>query len=415
MIHALRAFRHRNFRLFFYGQSLSLIGSWIQQIAMSWLVYRMTGSPFLLGLAAFAGQIPILVLAPLGGIWADRFDLRKLLLATQVLAMLQALALALLIYARLIQVWHIMAMATALGVIMALDTPLRQTFVPQIVPAKEDMPAAIAFNGFMQNAGRMIGPTVAGILLLYFSEAACFLINGVSKIAVIVAIFLTGVAPNVRSSSHPSLLRGLTEGVRYAWDIVPIRLLLPILALVSFMATPYQTLLPIFAKETFSGGADTLGFLMGAAGFGSLLSPIYLASRRDVRGLTRVLLGGVLLTGITLMMFAYSQLMWLSMVLIAFTGLGIILAAQAVGTIFQTIVDDGMRGRIMSFFTAAFLGIAPLGSLAAGALAHAVGAEHTLFIGGACCVAGAIVLWRQLPRLRASIRPIYIRLGIIQE
>jgi MFS family permease len=415
VIHALRAFRHRNFRLFFYGQSLSLIGSWIQQIAMSWLVYRMTGSPFLLGLAAFAGQFPILILAPLGGIWADRFDLRKLLLATQVLAMLQGLALALLTYTGRIQVWHIIVMATALGVIMALDTPLRQTFVPQMVPAKEDMPAAIAFNGFMQNAGRMIGPTIAGMLLIYFSEASCFLINGISKIAVIIAIFLTSVAPNTRPSGHPSLLRGLTEGIRYAWDLVPIRLLLPILALISFMATPYQTLLPIFAKETFSGGADTLGFLMGAAGFGSLLSPIYLASRRDVRGLTRVLLGGMLLTGVTLMIFAYSHLLWLSMVLIAFTGLGIILAAQAVGTIFQTIVEDGMRGRLMSFFTAAFLGIAPLGSLAAGSLAQAVGAEHTLFIGGACCVAGAIALWRQLPRLRANIRPIYIRLGIIQE
>ena len=414
-MHALRAFRHRNFRLFFYGQSLSLIGSWIQQIAMAWLVYRMTGSPFLLGLAAFAGQFPILILAPLGGIWADRFDLRKLLLATQVLAMLQALVLALLTYTGLIQVWHIMIMATALGVIMALDTPLRQTFVPQIVPAKEDMPAAIAFNGFMQNAGRMIGPTIAGMLLIYFSEAYCFLINGVSKIAVIIAILLTNVAPHARPSSHPSLLRGLTEGVRYAWDLVPIRLLLPILALISFMATPYQTLLPIFAKETFSGGADTLGFLMGAAGFGSLLSPIYLASRRDVRGLTRVLLSGMLLTGVSLMIFAHSHLLWLSMLLIAFTGLGIIMAAQAIGTIFQTIVDDGMRGRIMSLFTAAFLGIAPLGSLAAGSLAQAVGAEHALFMGGACCVAGAIVLWRQMPRLRASIRPIYIRLGIIQE
>lgn len=261
----------------------------------------------------------------------------------------------------------------------------------------------------------MIGPTIAGMLLVYFSEASCFLINGVSKIAVIIAIVLTNVAPLARPSSHPSLLRGLTEGVRYAWDLVPIRLLLPVMALVSFMATPYQTLLPIFAKETFSGGADTLGFLMGAAGFGSLLSPIYLASRRDVRGLTRVLLSGMLLTGVSLMIFAHSHLLWLSMLLIAFTGLGIIMVAQAIGTIFQTIVDDGMRGRIMSFFTASYLGIAPLGSLAAGSLAQAVGAEHTLFIGGACCVAGAIALWRQLPRLRVHIRPIYIRLGIIQE
>ena len=415
MIHALRAFRHRNFRLFFYGQSLSLIGTWTQQIAMSWLVYRMTGSAFLLGLTAFAGQIPILLLAPLGGIWADRFDRRSLLMLTQALAMVQAFALTLLAYAALIQVWHIILMAAALGVIMALDTPLRQSFVPSIVASKEDLPAAIAFNGLMQNAGRMIGPTIAGILLVYFSETFCFLVNGLSKIGVVIAIMLTNVAPNVHAPDRPSLLRGLSEGIRYAWDLVPLRLMLPMIALISFMITPYQTLLPIFAKEIFGGDADTLGFLMGAAGFGGLLAPIYLASRREVRGLTRLLLSGMLLTAVTLMIFAYSHLLWLSMIMLALTGLGVILAAQAVSTILQTIVEDSKRGRVMSFFTVAFMGVAPLGSLAAGSLAHAIGAEHTLFIGGACCLAGAMVLWRQMPKLRANIRPIYIELGIIQE
>ena len=415
MIHALRAFRHRNFRLFFYGQSLSLIGTWTQQIAMSWLVYRMTGSAFLLGLTAFAGQIPILLLAPLGGIWADRFDRRRMLLLTQVLAMVQAFALALLAYAGLIQVWHIILMAAALGVVMALDTPLRQSFVPSIVDSKEDLPAAIAFNGLMQNAGRMIGSTIAGILLVYFSETFCFLANGLSKIAAVIAVMLTNIAPNVRASGRPSLLRGLNEGIRYAWDLVPLRLMLPMIALLSFMATPYQTLLPIFAKEIFGGDADTLGFLMGAAGFGGLLAPIYLASRREVRGLTRLLLGGMILTAVTLMTFAYSHLLWLSMLMIALTGLGIILAAQAVSTILQTIVEDSKRGRVMSFFTVAFLGVAPLGSFAAGSLAQIIGAEHTLFIGGACCLTGAIVLWRQMPKLRANMRLIYIELGIIQE
>lgn len=415
MIHALRAFRHRNFRLFFYGQSLSLIGTWTQQIAMSWLVYRMTGSAFLLGLTAFAGQIPILLLAPLGGIWADRFDRRRLLLLTQVLAMVQAFALALLAYIGLIQVWHIILMAAALGVVMALDTPLRQSFVPSIVDSKEDLPAAIAFNGLMQNAGRMIGPTIAGILLVYFSETFCFLANGLSKIAAVIAVILTNIAPNVRASGRPSLLRGLTDGIRYAWDLVPLRLMLPMIALLSFMATPYQTLLPIFAKEIFGGDADTLGFLMGAAGFGGLLAPIYLASRREVRGLTRLLLGGMMLTAVTLMIFAYSHLLWLSMFMIALTGLGIILAAQVVSTILQTIVEDSKRGRVMSFFTVAFLGVAPLGSFAAGSLAQAIGAEHTLFIGGACCLTGAIVLWRQMPKLRANMRLIYTRLGIIHD
>ena len=414
-MHALRAFQYPNFRLFFYGQSLSLVGTWIQQIAMAWLVYRLTGSAFLLGLAAFAGQFPIFLLAPLGGVWADRFDRRKLLVVTQALAMAQALALALLTHTGLIQVWHIIVMAAALGVIMAVDTPLRQTFVPQLVQSKEDLPAAIAFNGFMQNTGRMIGPTIAGMLLVYFSEAFCFLVNGISKIAVIAAILQMTLAPSAPTPGGSSVLRGLIEGLRYAWDVVPIRLLLPMMALVSFMATPYQTLLPIFAKEIFGGGASTLGFLMGAAGFGSLMSPIYMASRREVRGLTRLVLGGMLLTGATLLVFAYSPVLWLSMLMIAFTGLGIILAAQAINTIFQTIVDDAMRGRIMSLFTVSFLGVAPLGSLAAGALANAIGAQHTLATGAAFCILGAAMLWRLLPRLRANIRPIYVRLGIIQE
>jgi MFS family permease len=415
MIYALRAFNYRNFRLFFAGQSLSLIGTWIQQIAMAWLVYRLTNSPVLLGVTAFAGQAPILVLAPLGGFWADRFDRRKLLMATQIMAMVQALALAALAYTDLIQVWHIIVMAVLLGVIMGLDTPVRQTFVSLIVPSKEDLPAAIAFNGFMQNAGRMIGPTIAGALLVYFSEAACFLINGLSKIAVVAAVYATNAASAPRGTSGESLLRGLADGVRYVWNVVPIRLMLPMVALISFMATPYQTLLPIYAKEIFGGGAHTLGFLMGAAGLGSLFAPVYLASRREVRGLTRVLLGGMVLVGASLLVFAYSHFMWLSLLMIACTGLGIMLTAQAVSTVMQTIVEDNMRGRIMAFFTMAFLGVSPVGSLAAGWLADHVGAEHTLAAGGICCLLGAIVLWRGMPMLRANIRPIYIKLGIIQD
>ncbi len=415
MIHALRAFRHRNFRLFFAGQSLSLVGTWIQQIAMAWLVYRLTNSPFLLGLTAFAGQFPILLLAPLGGLWADRFDRRKLLMATQVLAMVHALVLALLVYTDLVQVWHLIAMAAILGVVMALDTPVRQTFVPLIVPSKQDLPAAIAFNGFMQNAGRMIGPTIAGALLVYFSEAACFLINGISKIAVVAAVYATNAQSAPRPPSGASVLRSLVDSARYAWDLVPIRLMLPMVALVSFMATPYQTLLPIYAKEIFSGGAHTLGFLMGAAGLGSLIAPVYLASRREVRGLTRVLLGGVLLVGVSLMVFAYSHLLWLSLLMIALTGLGIMLTAQTVSTVMQTIIEDDMRGRIMAFFTMAFLGVAPVGSLLAGWMADHVGAEHTLAAGGICCLLGAAAYWRRMPMLRTHIRPIYVRLGIIQD
>ncbi len=415
MIHTLRAFRHPNFRLFFYGQSVSLLGTWIQQVAMSWLVYRMTGSPFLLGLTAFASQIPILLLAPLGGIWADRFDRRKLLIATQILAMVQGLVLAALAYTALIAVWHIVVMAAVLGVIMALDTPIRQSFVPDMVTAKQDMPSAIAMNGFIQNAGRMLGPTLAGVLIAVSSEAFCFLVNGVSKIAVIAAVAMMQVRTQVRQESGARLLSGLREGFMYARSLVPLRVLLPIVALVSFMATPYQPLMPIFASQVFGGGAGTLGVLIGAAGLGGVTALIYLASRKDVRGLSRIIVAGAAMAGASLMIFAESKLLWLSLCAITLTGFGIILVGMGVSTILQTIVADEKRGRVMSFFTVAFLGMHPLGSLAAGALADAIGAGHTLFLGGACCVAGALWLWRQLPRLRAHIREIYVRIGVIPE
>ena len=412
MIHALRAFRYRNFRLYFCGQSLSLLGTWIQQVAMSWLVYRMTGSAFLLGVTAFASQAPILIFAPLGGLWADRFDRRKLLIATQLLALLQAMVLALLTYSGLIQVWHLLVMAVLLGIVMATDTPVRQSFVTELVPAKQDLPGAIAMNGFVQNAGRMIGPSIAGLLIAVSSEAFCFFANGVSKIAVVVIVAMMQIDVRATKAASAPILRGLKEGVVYAASLVPARLLLPIVALVSFMATPYQALMPIFAAEVFQGDARMLGFLIGAAGFGGSSGLIYLAARKDVRGLAHHIVIGAALAGVSLMVFGASKLLWLSLVAIMLTGFGIILVGMGVSMILQTIVADEKRGRVMSFFTVAFLGVSPLGSLAAGALAHAIGAGPTLFIGGAFCVAGAIVLWRQLPRLRARIREIYLEIGL---
>jgi len=415
VIRTFRAFRHPNYRLFFYGQSVSVLGTWIQQVAMSWLVYRMTGSPFLLGLTAFASQFPILLFAPLGGIWADRFDRRKLLLATQMLASAQGLALAALAYTGLIAVWHIIVMAAVLGVIMALDTPIRQSFVPEMVPSKQDMPSAIATNGFIQNAGRMLGPSIAGVLIAVSSEAFCFLVNGLSKIAVVAAIAMMQISAPQRKEAGAAIWRGLREGFTYARELMPIRLLLPIVALISFMATPYQPLMPIFAAEVFGGGAGMLGFLIGAAGLGGVTGLIYLASRKDVRGLSRVIVAGAAMAGVSLMIFAESKLLWLSLGAITVTGFGIILVGMGVSMILQTIVADEKRGRVMSFFTIAFLGMHPLGSLLAGTLAHAIGAAHTLFIGGACCVLGAIALWRQLPKLRANIREIYLRMGVAAE
>ena len=412
MKHSLRAFRHRNYRLFFAGQSISVIGSWIQQLAMSWLVYRMTGSAWLLGVTAFAGQISVLLFTPFGGIWADRFDRRKLLIATQAFAMLQGLALAALTYSGLVEVWHVVVMALALGTVMAIDMPIRQSFTTEMVPDRDDLPSAIAFNGFMQNAGRMIGPTIAGMLLAVSSEAFCFLLNGASKIAVLAGIFMMTITPRAGPTKAIRIWEGLQEGLRYARAVMPIRVLLPVLALTSFMLNPYQSLMPLFAGDVFAGGADTLGFLIGAAGLGGIAALVFLASRPSVRGLARWVATAPALGGAAVIGFAYSRWLPLSIVLIAMTGFGLILTANATLQILQTIVDDAMRGRVVSFFGMAFLGMAPLGNLAAGALASLIGPTHTLAIGGAVCIVGAASLWRRLPVLREEMRNIYARLGV---
>lgn len=411
MKHSLRAFRHRNYRLFFSGQLLSLIGTWIQQLATGWLVYRLTGSAWLLGVTAFASQIAMLLLAPFGGLWADRVDRRKLLLITQALSMVQGLALAALAYSGLIQVWHIVVMAALLGIVMAFDMPIRQSFTLEMVPAKEDLPSAIAFNGFMQNMGRMLGPAIAGLLLHSSSEAFCFLLNGVSKIAVLAAI----VAMTVRSEPRKGtsgIWASLGEGVRYAVDLAPARWLLPVLSIVSFMITPYQALMPIYAAEVFSGGADTLGFLIGAAGIGGVLGLLCLAARQQLQGLTRWTIGGAGTAGVAMMGFAYSPFLPLSLVLIAGVGFGMIVTAMSVSTILQTVSEDAKRGRIMGFYTMAFMGMQPVGSLAAGALASWIGARHALALGGLCSALSALWLWRGLPQLRAGLRPLYRALGI---
>src|SRR5688572_29064705 len=284
MIHSLRAFRHRNFRLFFFGQSLGITGYWVQQIAMAWLVYRLTGSAWLLGVTAFAGQAAVLVLAPFGGIWADRVDRRKLIVIAQATAAVPAFTLAVLAWLDVVQVWHVIVLALLLGVVIAIDAPIRQSFLPDMVPERQDLPSAIAFNSGMYNAARMIGPTVAGVLLVATSEAFCFLVNGITKVIALVPLVLMVLPAYSRAAAPPPVWRALREGVGYAWGLVPARLLLPVVALVSFMATPYQALMPIFAAEVFGGGADMLGFLMGAAGLGGLVGIGLLAARRELRG-----------------------------------------------------------------------------------------------------------------------------------
>ncbi len=415
MLHSLRAFRHRNYRLFFYGQSLAVLGNWIQFLAMNWLVYRLTGSAWLLGVTGFASQVAILVLAPFGGLWADRFDRRKLLLWTQAAAMVPGFVLAALAWADAVEIWHVVVMAGLFGIIMAIDVPARQSFTPEMVPVREDLPSAIAFNAVIQNGGRMLGPTIAGLLIAASSEAVCFLVNGLSKIAAVATLMMMAVAPHARQRPPSSILTALREGIAYTWNSVSLRLLFPVVAMVSFMASPYQTLMPIFAAEVFGGGAETLGFLIGAAGLGGIAGMLLLASRKDVRGLMNWVAASAGVAGAALVMFAYSTSLALSLVMMAVVGLTALTVAMGVSTIVQTVVEDRMRGRVLGLFVVAFLGMFPLGSLAAGAAATWIGATHTLAAGGIACIFTGLWMWRRLPELRRHIRPIYVKLGIISE
>jgi MFS family permease len=415
MKHSLRALKHPNFRLFFAGQTVSVIGTWIHTLAMSWLVYRLSGSALLLGLTGFAAMAPLFFFAPVGGLLADWVDRQKLLLITQELAALHALAMALLAYADLLEAWHVIVLASLLGIIQAGDTPLRQTLLPEMVTAREDLPSAVALSAFMQQAGRLIGPTVAGLLLAVSSEALCFLVNAVSKLGVIAAVARMTIEARSHARRRARILADLAEGLRYAWDTVPVRILLPTLAVVSFMIAPYQALMPIFAAEIYHGGADTLGYLMGAAGLGGGTAVLLLAARRDVRGLARIILAASLGAGTALLAFSQTRLLWAAYVLMFCIGAGMLVVITATSTILQTIVEDEKRGRVMSLYTMSFLGMIPMGSLASGALADAIGAPLTLALSGTCCIAAGLVFWTRVPVLRKHIRAHYVRLGIIRE
>jgi len=415
--HALRAFRHPNYRLYFYGQSLSLIGSWVQQIAISWLVYRLSGSALLLGITGFAGQIAILFLSPFGGIWADRFDRRKLLVITHLLSIILTLLLAAVVWAggSNVNVWHVVILAAVLGIVQAFETPVRSSITPELVPVKADLPGAIAFSGGMQNAGRMIGPTIAGLLLVYFSEAFSFVLNAVTKLWVIGSLLLIIVPPQAKSPPSRNMWASVAEGARYAWSLRPLRYLLPMLAVMSFCITPYQALMPIFAAEIFAGGAQTLGMLVGAAGFGGLIGMAWLAWRPHVRGLMRWVAIAPGVAGVALIVFTFSRNYVLSLACMTVVGFGVIVTAMAVNTIIQTVCDSQVRGRVLSYYIIAFMGMHPLGCLAAGALASWLGAPHALAIFGAISAAGAGALLYRMPLLREYIRPLYVRAGIIEK
>ena len=411
----LRALGHRNYRLFFTGQSVSLVGTWLTRVATAWLVYRLTGSALLLGVIGFCGQIPTFLLGPFAGVLVDRWNRHRLLVVTQVLAMLQSLALAALALSGVIAVWHIAALSVVQGLINAFDMPARQSFVVEMVEDRADLPNAIALNSSMFNAARLLGPSVAGALIALVGEGGCFLIDGLSYLAVIGSLLAMRITPRVREHRQQHVLTELKEGFQHAFHFPPIRAILGLVALVSLMGMPLTTLLPVMASQVLHGGANTLGFLMAAAGLGALGGAGFLASRKSVRGLGGVIVITTLLFGTGLLAFSASRHMALSLVAMVLAGFGMMVTTAACNTVLQTIAEERMRGRLMSFYTMAVMGTAPFGSLMAGVLATHIGAPGTLAIGGAMCVLAAAWFRTKLPALRERVRPIYVRLGIIPE
>jgi len=411
----MRALHYRNYRLFFMGQSISLVGTWMQQVAMSWLVYRLTGSAVLLGVIGFASQIPTFLIAPFAGVLADRWDRRKLVLATQACAMFQAALLAAFVLTGIIKVWHIMVLASFLGVISAFDIPVRHSFVVDMVEDKESLGNAIALNSSMFNGARLLGPSIAGLMIASLGEGVCFIVNAASYLAVIVAVSLMRVKPAQRRGNHRHVLLELREGVEYAYGFKPIRAILLLLGVLSLMGMPYSVLMPVFARELLHGGAHTYGFLMGATGLGALASTIFLASRKSVLGLGRLMwiCSGVFACGVAA--FALSRVLVVSLLFLCVSGFGMMTVVASANTVLQTIVDDDKRGRVMSFYTMAFMGTTPVGSLCAGFIADRIGAANTILIGAGACLAGGLYFARHLPEIREQVRPIYRRLGVLPD
>ncbi len=408
-----RALRSRNYRLFFTGQSISLIGTWLTKVATAWLVYRLTGSAWLLGVVGFAGQIPTFLLAPLAGVLVDRWNRRRVLLATQTLAMLQSALLATLALGGVIRIWEIVALSVLQGLIDAFDMPVRQSMIVHMVDDRADLPNAIALNSSMVNAARLIGPAVAGGLIAAVGEGWCFFIDAVSYAAVILSVLLMRFDAGPPAPKVARVLSEMAEGFRYANRSPPIRALLILLAISGLAGRPFAVLLPVVAREVMHGGAGTLGTLQATAGVGALAGALYLASRTSVVGLGRVVVASAALFGLGLMAFSAARVLWLAMPLLLLAGTGMMLQAAASNTIIQTIVDEDKRGRVMSLLGMSLFGTVPIGSLIAGALATRIGAENTIRVGGAICLVAAGLFLRALPEVRRAMRPIYERMGIL--
>jgi len=400
-IPALRALASRNYRLFFAGQLVSLIGTWMQSVAQSWLVYRLSGSPVLLGLISFAGQIPVFLLAPVGGSLADCRDRHRIIVTTQSASMALAMILAGLTLGGQVQIGHVFVLATLLGVVNAFDIPARQAFLVDMV-GRDDLISAIALNSSMVNGARIVGPAVAGVLVAAVGEGWCFFANGLSYLAVLAGLLAMRLEVRPRSPRAGSPLAHVVEGFGFVARTAPIRDLLGLLGLISLMGTPYAVLMPIFADQILHGGAKELGLLMGASGLGALLGALVLASRRGVRGLGRWVSRAAAGFGVSLIAFSLSRRFWLSEALLVPVGFSMMVEMAASNTLIQAMVPDRLRGRVMAVYSMMFMGMAPFGALLAGALAQRVGAPWTVASGGAACIAGALVFGWRLPRLRGE-------------
>jgi MFS family permease len=409
-----RALRHRNYRLYFTGQSISLIGTWLTKVATAWLVYRLTGSAWLLGVVGFAGQIPTFLLAPVAGVLVDRWNRHRVLVVTQTLAMVESALLALLTLGGVIRVWEIVALNVFQGLIDAFDMPTRQAMVVRMVDDRADLPNAIALNSSMVNAARLLGPAIAGVLIAAVGEGWCFFIDALSYGAVLSCVLLMRVEPQPSASKATHVLQEMAEGFRYARAIAPIRALLLLLAVTGLAGRPFNVLLPVIAHEVMRGGAGTLGALQATAGVGALAAALYLASRASVVGLGRIVTISAALFGLGLVAFSRAHVLWLAMPLLFCAGAGMMLQTAASNTIIQTIVADDKRGRVMSLLAMSLFGTVPIGSLVAGALATRIGAEDTILVGGVICVCAAGLFLRALPVVRSTLRPIYERMGILR-
>lgn len=411
--HAWRALRHRNFQLFFVGQGVSQIGNWMTRLATTWLVYRLTHSALMLGVVGFSGQIATFILAPFAGVWIERMDRRKLLILTQAAAAAQSLTLAALTLTNTVTLWEIIVLSTLQGVINAFDMPGRQTFMNQMIDDRKDLGNAIAINASMANGARLIGPAIAGLVIIAVGEGGCFLLDGLSYFAVIASLYMMRIKPVEIQSQTAGMIDQIREGWQYVSTFRPVRTILLLSGILCLMGYPYAVLLPIFAAQILHGGADTLGWLTAASGIGALVSGISLVLRKSVIGLTRMLQIAAVVLGGGLFLFGLSTNFWFSIAMMFFVGFGLMQTLAVSNTIIQTLVPDNKRARVMSYVVMSVFGTAPFGALLSGTMAHHIGAPGTVMITGAVCIVGALWFTSELPKIRAVMKPIYQEMGLL--